>query len=133
MTEFRLSEGGLRVTESLSLRCLLDLKPAQDMHSSPLEFLRNRLSRLDIKHIEKTSQFIPDVTRLGSFLMKHETKNIGTIGQVISSEEFNNIVATPDRHMTIALTWKAIVSDNNSMQRTAFGQHFVQLRNLYET
>lgn len=65
--------------------------------------------------------------------MKNETKFIGAVSQIGNNEEFNNIVSTRDSHMTLMLTWKAIVSDNNSVQRQAYGQHFVQLRNLYES
>lgn len=65
--------------------------------------------------------------------MKNETKFIKVLNQISNSEEFNQIVSTFDPHMTLVLTWSAIVSDNNSAQRTTFGQHFVQLRNIYET
>lgn len=75
---------------------------------------------------------IPNVANLGSFLMKNETKFIGVLGQTGNNEEFNNIVSTFDPHMTIAISWRAIVSDNSSTQRQAFGQHFVQLRHLFD-
>lgn len=101
--------------------------------TDPALFVRNRLSTLPIKQIPNVAKCVPDTTNVGSFLMKHETKYIGIIGQLGNSEEFNNIVATVDLHMTIALTWKANVCDNSSIQRIAYGQHFVQLRNLYET
>lgn len=76
---------------------------------------------------------MPTTARLDNFLLKNETKFIGVIRQGGNSEEFNNITSMYDPHMTVALTWKAIVSDNSSAQRIAYGQHFVQLRNLYET
>lgn len=65
--------------------------------------------------------------------MKHETKFIKVMNQISNSEEFNQIVSTFDPHMTLVLTWSAMVNDNNSTQRTTVGQHFVQLRNIYET
>lgn len=34
--------------------------------------------------------------------------------------------------MTMIITWKASISDPTSASRISFGQHFVQLRNLYE-
>lgn len=89
---------------------------------------------MDIKKIENTENAIPAVCQIGSFLMKHETKYIGITGQGgLNNEEFNNIISNNDQHMTIVLTWKAVVSDNSSAQRQAYGQHFLQLRNLYET
>lgn len=103
------------------------------MATDPAQFVRKRLSTLPIKQIPNVAKFVPDTANVGSFLMKHETKYIGIIGQLGNSEEFNNIVSTVDPHMTITLTWKANVCDNSSVQRIAYGQHFVQLRNLYET
>lgn len=88
---------------------------------------------MNIKSTAYLEHAIPDIEQIGSFLMKHETKFIGVIGQVGNNEEFNNIVSTSDPHMTIILTWRAIVSDNSSLQREAYGQHFLQLRSLYET
>lgn len=132
------TEGGLRMTESISFRCSLEEKSEEStkkmsMATDPAQFVRNRLSILPIKRIPDAEKLVPNTANVGSFLMKHETKYIGIIGQLGNSEEFNNIVSTIDRHMTIALTWKANVCDNSSVQRIAYGQHFVQLRNLYET
>lgn len=124
------------MTESISFRCSLEEKTAESKATTsvdPTQFVRNRLSILPIKHVLNVEKFVPDTANVGSFLMKHETKFIGVIGQVGNSEEFNNIVSTVDPHMTIAVTWKANVCDNSSVQRIAYGQHFVQLRNLYET
>lgn len=127
---------GLRTTESIGFRCSLDEKPIiseSKQKLSATEFIRSRQSNLEIKQIENIEKMIPSSLNIGSFLIKHETKYIGVIGQLGNNEEFNNIVSTSDPHMTIVLTWKAIVSDNVSTQRNAYGQHFVQLRNLYET
>lgn len=127
-------DGGLRTTESIGFRCgLEESSSTSNVPENPRQFIENRLSKLDIKHIANIEHAIPDVSQIGSFLMKHETKFIGIIGQVGNNEEFNNIVSTNDQHMTIVLTWKAIVSDNSSAQRHAVGQHFLQLGNLYET
>ena len=126
-------ETGLRTTESISFRCSLLEKPkSTQIAQSPTEFIRQRLSTLDVKRCANVEKIIPDVRSLGSFLMKNETKFIGALGQTGNSEEFNNIVSTYDPHMTVALTWKAVVSDNSSVQRHTYGQHFVQLRHLYE-
>lgn len=134
------TEGGLRMTETISFRCSLEEKSIASTTTTttttftdPTKFVRNRLSILPIKKVPNIAKYVPDTSNVGSFLMKHETKYIGIIGQLGNSEEFNNIVSTVDPHMTIALTWKANVCDNSSVQRIAYGQHFVQLRNLYET
>lgn len=132
-----INEGnGLRINESIGFRCSLETNPSTKSTSqqiSQIEYLRKRLSHLQIKEIPNIDRNVPDSSSLDSFLMKHETKHIGVIRQNVNSEEFNNIVKTHDPHMTVVLTWKAIVSDNSSAQRITYGQHLVQLRNLYET
>lgn len=122
------------MTESISLRCSLEEKSIESKTpTNPIQFVHNRLSILPIKQVPNVEKYVPNTANVGSFLMKHETKYIGIIGQMGNSEEFNNIVSTVDPHMTIAVTWKASVCDNSSVQRIAYGQHFIQLRNLYET
>lgn len=130
-----INEGkGLRLNESVGFRVLLEKSEKRTMPvTTPLDFVRNRLSSIVIKQIANVDRDIPSASNLGSFLMKNETKFIGVLKQVNNSEEFNQIVSMADPHMTLALTWSATVSDNNSAQRITFGQHFVQLRNIYET
>lgn len=128
---------GLRTAESISLRVSLTERPAKDSTTTtnqPLEFIQRQLSGVQlIGDAEESEAVLPGLNQLGSFLMKNETRYIGVLGQTGNNEEFNNIVSQPDRHMTIALSWRAVISDNSSMQRTAYGQHFVQLRFLYDT
>lgn len=125
--------GGLRTSETIGLRC--ELQPRNSLSKeklSPSEFIKNRIAKVCLKKIDSLDRYIPDVINLGSFLMKHETKYIGVLGQVGNNEEFNNIVSTFDPHLTVGVSWKALVSDNSSAQRQAFGQHFVQLRHLFD-
>lgn len=124
--------GGLRSTERIDLR--FSLTEYQNKTTlDPTEFIKDRLSQLAIVPTKGIDSAIPSLTKIGSFLMKNETKYIGVLGQTGNNEDFNNIVSNLDRHLCVILTWKAIVHDNSSLQRSAFGQHFVQLRNLYET
>lgn len=124
--------GGLRSTERIDLR--FSLTECQNrITADPTEFIKDRLSQLTIVPSEDVDNFIPNLAKIGSFLMKNETKYIGVLGQTGNNEDFNNIVSNADRHLCVILTWKAVVHDNSSLQRLAFGQHFVQLRNLYET
>lgn len=125
--------GGLRTSETIGLRCTLQEKQSTtNKPTSPVEFIRRRISHINLKEIDGLDKAIPDVRNLGSFLMKNETKYIGVLGQTGNNEEFHNMVSTYDPHMTIAISWKAIVSDNSSVQRLAYGQHFVQLRHLFD-
>lgn len=124
---------GLRSTERIDLRFSLNEYQNQSTND-PTQFIRDRLSELVIVPRSKdVDAAIPSMAKMGSFLMKNETKYIGVLGQTGNNEEFNNIVSNLDRHLCVILTWRAVVHDNSSLQRLAFGQHFVQLRNLYET
>lgn len=123
---------GLRSNERIDLRCSLN-ESENVTTTDPTRFINNRLSKLNIVPSSDVEKAIPDVGKIVSYLMKNETKYIGVLGQTGNNEDFNNIVSNRDLHLTIILTWKAIVHDNSSLQRTAVGQHFVQLRNLYET
>lgn len=126
---------GLRTTESLAIRIPLCEKNIDTLLATTTSaFLQNRLSSIVIKNdIPVDASVLPPFTQLNSFLMKNETKFIGVLGQTGNNEEFNQIVTDADPHMTFAVTWRAVVNDNSSQQRQAFGQHFVQLRHLYET
>lgn len=127
---------GLRTTESMSVRISLEEREPLGKSTSSFEFIQNRLSTIALKNEQKQHPAItmpPALNQLSSFLMKHETKYIGVLGQTVTGEEFNNIVSMQDSHMTLALSWRAVISDNNSVQRITYGQHFVQLRKLYET
>lgn len=131
---FATESSGLRTTESLSMR--IDLRESGDRPKpdSTTAFVVDRLSSIVIKEdIPVDARVLPPFTQLNSFLMKNETKFIGVLGQTGNNEEFNQIVTDADPHMTFCVTWRALVNDNSSQQRMAFGQHFVQLRSLYET
>lgn len=126
-------ESGLKPNESISLRVPVIEKELKST-KNPTEFVTNRLSSLKIQQrTADLTNLVPTFSKIGSFLIKNETKFVQVFGQVGSSEEFNNIISMLDRHMTICVTWKGLVYDNNlSLQRITYGQHFIQLRNLYE-
>lgn len=100
------------------------------MDTSRVEnYIRGRLSSVDIFPVNNhTDNQIPKSHELYSFFIKNETKFFNSN---ITTEEFNTTVGMTDPHMTIALNWTAAVVVN-SAQRIAHGQHFVQLRHLYE-
>lgn len=123
---------GLRSTERIDLRFSLN-EYQNTATNDPTAYIKERLSQLAIVPSKDVHAAIPSVEKIGSFLMKNETKYIGVLGQAGNNEDFNNIVSNVDRRLCVILTWRAVVHDNSSVQRIAFGQHFVQLRNLYET
>lgn len=131
---------GLNTMESFALRMVLSERKQQHCRvtkataGDAVAFVRGCLTDIRLSAAQgEAGSVVPTFEKLDSFLMKNETKYIGQLGQTGNNEVFNQIVTQVDRHMTFALTWRATVNDNMSQQRTAFGQHFVQLRKLYET
>lgn len=103
-------------------------------NSSQKDILKARLSYMDINSsnrkegLQLPEQNIPKIFEMYSFLANHETIYFNTN---ITTEEFNNIVATYEPHTTLAICWSAVIVQN-SIQRLTNGQHFVQLKYLYE-
>lgn len=134
----------LLATELLNLRCGLEVRDCGGgdegvtrSKENAVQFIASQMSKLVVAECgqEKKDALMQamDVTS-NSFLMKEETKYLRVFGQTSNNEEFNQIVAMPDQHMTLILNWSAVIRDNNGVvQRTAQGQHFVQMRHLYES
>lgn len=120
-------------TELLNFRCGLQAKLTPSSKADAESFIASRLSRVRVSESTTSSDAL-SVNGTNSFLMREETKFLRVFGQTTNNEEFNQIVATPDLHMTLILIWSATIKDNNGLlQRTAHGQHFVQMRHLYES
>lgn len=121
----------LLATELLNFRCGLQVREDEISKENEIDFISSQLSRALV--LNEANSLI-SLKSTNSFLMKEETKFLRVFGQTTNNEEFNQIVATPDQHMTLILNWSAVVKDNNAVvQRTAHGQHFVQMRHLYES
>lgn len=125
-------ETGLKSDEAISLRIPLMDKATSVTKTSIQDFLNSQISEVVVRSIREAKNQLPELATPGSFLMKHETKYIDVFEKGMTAEEFSSIISKPDRHMTICLSWKAIVNDGGAIQRNTFGQHFIQLRNLYE-
>ncbi|XP_055378418.1 trafficking protein particle complex subunit 8 [Condylostylus longicornis] len=129
----QLNEKCLKPSKSVSFRCKLMENPAAKKVKSEIEYIKTRLSALPVTpNLNHHLQIIPSFEKIYSFLMKHETRYLNVYNAAISTEEFNSMIATYDPHMTIAITWTAIITEASSSQRSAYGQHFIPLRNLYE-
>lgn len=126
----QLGEKCLKSSKSASLQCRLhSFEAMQSLTNS--EYISNRLSSLKISNTSSDGKCVPESNKMYSFLLKNETKFLDPITATI--EEFNAILSNFDPHMTVILSWTALVIDgSNSTKRTAYGQHFIQLRNLYE-
>jgi hypothetical protein len=124
---------GLRSNESLNFRCALTEKHAPNPRNMVAgQYIASKLSSVPIARSEESQDFCKQFSLIGSFLIKNETKFIQVFNTNANTEEFNSILTNSDRHMTVWVTWTAYVCDSNSMRRQAFGQHFIQLRKLYE-
>lgn len=126
----QLGDKCLKSSKSTSLQCRLNVfQPSSSLTNS--EYISNRLSSLQVSNLSTDDGVIPCSKQLYSFLMKNETKFLNPLTATI--EEFNAITSTFDPHLTITITWTALVIDgSDSTNRTAQGQHFIQLRNFYE-
>ncbi|XP_035788395.1 trafficking protein particle complex subunit 8-like [Anopheles albimanus] len=124
---------GLKTNETLSLRCNLQRRPVDVAFGGSFQqYVSDKLSSISVRGMDSEARAsLPSLAAVGSFLMKHETKYI-RVYEPGSNEEFNQIVNQPDRHMTLCVSWSATINDNGA-SRTAYGQHFVQLRNLYDS
>ncbi|XP_058458900.1 trafficking protein particle complex subunit 8 [Malaya genurostris] len=124
---------GLKTNETLSLRCNLQKRPDEVKFVGDVrEYISDKLSTISIRApSEEMIQCLPSFYSTGSFLMKNETKYI-RVYESTNNEEFNQIISNLDRHMTVCVNWSAQINDNGS-SRLAYGQHFVQLRILYDS
>lgn len=68
-----------------------------------------------------------------NFLIRNEAKYFPLSQHNITNEDMSNIINANNKHMTLAINWKAEVSDNGKIVRTALGQHFVKIDQLFET
>lgn len=87
----------------------------------------------NIKDLEPFEDTVLGMQSLGNFLVKNETKFIPFTQQNISVDDFNNVLNHNNKHMTLCIAWKAVVSDNGVLVRNAFGQHFLELHHLFES
>ncbi|KAL5275881.1 TRAPPC8 family protein [Megaselia abdita] len=126
----QLGDKCLKSSKSTSLQCRLNsFQPTNSLTNN--EFVCNRLSSLKVSKLSNSDEVIPSIKKLYSFLMKNETKFLNPLTATI--EEFNAIMSTFDPHLSIVINWTALIIDGSeSTNRTAQGQHFIQLRNFYE-
>lgn len=125
-------ELGLKSDESIVLRLALTESIDTPNKNTVTKFITSQLSEVSIRAMREVKNQLPELGTPGSFLMKHETKYVDVFYKGTSAEEFTNIISKPDTHMTLGVSWKAVVNDGSAIQRNTFGQHFIQLRNLFE-
>uniref|UniRef100_A0A1Y9HER4 Uncharacterized protein n=1 Tax=Anopheles funestus TaxID=62324 RepID=A0A1Y9HER4_ANOFN len=127
------SGAGLKTNETVSLRCNLQRRASEVVYDGNFQhYVSQKLSTICVREPEAAAKAtLPALDAVGSFLLKNETKFI-RVYEPGSNEEFNQIVNQRDSHMTLCVNWSATINDNGA-SRKAYGQHFVQLRNLYDS
>ncbi|XP_036342212.1 trafficking protein particle complex subunit 8-like [Rhagoletis pomonella] len=125
----------LSMGKSMNFQCRLE-RNTHNLASAPSKILYERVSFVSVIpsiNADKAHAYIPSVHEMYGFLAKHETLYFNIS---INTDEFNSAVINSDPHTTVILNWAAHVKlggDKEEAQRLAAGQHFIQLRNLYET
>lgn len=126
----------MQPNEALSLRCILNEKINGDDTSKDQALwqrLRPKLSIYCIRTVDELQHEIFQMIQSKNFLVRNETKFFPFSQVNITNEDLNAILNANNRHMTMCLNWKASISDNGKFLRNAFGQHFVQIDNLFES
>ncbi|XP_053954695.1 trafficking protein particle complex subunit 8 [Anastrepha ludens] len=130
------SDGGryLPLGKSMNFQCRLE-RSTNKITVQPANVLYERVSFVNVIpsiNADKAHANIPSVHEAYGFLARHETSFFNTN---INTDEFNSAVLNLDPHTTVILNWAALVklSGKDETQRFAVGQHFIQLRNLYES
>jgi hypothetical protein len=126
----------LQPNEALSLRCILNEKDKDDAGRKEdllWQRLRSKLSNYCIRAVDELQHEIFQMLQSKNFLVRNEAKFFPFSQVNITNEDLNAIINANNRHMTMCLNWKASISDNGKFLRNAFGQHFVQIDNLFES
>lgn len=127
----------LKGNDSINMRCILSQRDNPVKFDTTtknyLEFINSKMTVHELRPVESFEENIFDMKSLGNFLIKTETKFLPFSSQPITNEELNNLLNSSNKHLTLCFTWKAAIYDNGTFIRNAFGQHFVQIRHLFET
>jgi hypothetical protein len=127
----------LQPNESLSLRCILNERNNSNSTNNDNASLWSRLkAKLSVHCIQSLNELQSEIFQMlkgENYLIRHETKFFPFSQANITNEDLNSLLHANNKHMTICLNWKASISDNGTFLRHAFGQHFVQIDNLFES
>lgn len=130
-----LSEWGSKLApnDSVNIRCILDQRDAEPvLKQGAWDRLRSNISSFRVKHISELETDVLEMKSAGNFLIRSEAKYFPLSQQNITNEDMSNIINANNKHMTLCINWKAVVSDNGKVVRSALGQHFVKIDHLFE-
>lgn len=127
----------LSPNESVIIRCILNERDEESvvMESEFWDRLKKKLSSYCVNPypIDVLESDVLQMKIANNFLIRTEAKYIPFTQQNITNEDLSNIINANNKHMTLCINWKAVVSDNGRVVRGAVGQHFVQIDHLFES
>lgn len=100
----------------------------------PWPRLKAKFSHHNVKKIDEIS--IADVLQMSlcnNFLIRNEAVYFPFSRQNVANEDLFEVLDAINNHMTMCINWKATITDNDRVLRTGVGQHFVQIKNIFET
>lgn len=135
MNEYRDAE--LSPGESINIRCIIKEKPDEivlNPSSSSWDKIRRKFSNHKVKNIDEiTTSDVLQMSWSSNFLIRNEAKYFPFSQQNITNEDLLEVLNANNKHLTLCVNWKATISDNGRVLRTALGQHFVQIEKIFET
>lgn len=100
----------------------------------PWPRLKSKFSHHNVKKINEISMNeILQMNWCNNFLIRNEAINFPFSQQNITNEDLFEVLDASNKHLTMCINWKATITDNDRILRTGLGQHFVQIKNIFET
>lgn len=128
------SNAKISPNESINIRCILDERNDREELGSRLwDRLKANLSSYRVRSINKLATDVMQMNFASNFLIRSEAKYFPFTQQNITNEDMSNIINANNKHMTLCVNWEAVVSDNGNVVRSAIGQHFVQIDQLFDS
>lgn len=124
----------LASNDSVNIRCILDKRDSEPYsEQGAWNRLSAYLSSFCVKSISELETDVMQMKFASNFLIRNEAKYFPLSQQNITNEDMSNIINADNKHMTLCINWKAVISDNGQIVRSALGQHFVKIDQLFET
>lgn len=128
------SNSELSPNESLNIRCILDERGDKSVQENSFwNRMKANLSSFCVRSINELASDVLQMNFGSNFLIRNEAKYFPFTQQNITNEDMSNIMNANNKHMTLCINWKAAVSDNGKVLRSALGQHFIQIDQLFES
>lgn len=128
------SNSELSPNESMNIRCILDEREDNVVKVEGFwDRLKANLSSFCVRSINELAVDVFQMNFANNFMIRNEAKYFPFSQQNNTNEDMSSIVHANNKHMTLCINWKAAVSDNGKVVRSALGQHFVQVDHLFES